>query len=350
MFVEGCWTDLHSKGSQEVHWGQVGGDFLSRGSKQRCRHSCLAALAQWKRHTGKTRRAIARSTVLLIHHRLQHDYGCALTRQQSHANVQVHKSLFGQNLAKTTTESQLAVKSWANVVHGDPTKDMTVVPPPATVESQVTRREPMDLHGCFSVTGPGPRSSRNIAFSRVTFLADGHVKFWRRPSHPSADLSLSLAKDTNHRVSGHCHTAPDAHVINAVDDDNSWTARRTDPVPPGRSHGDESRRQQRRRRIRRTRWLLMRTCIERWSWSRLASQNSNLPGMRHIEPSPHWCRGWAPIPRRRPWVLAVDGPLWVGPHPSSQSLDVGPRRRLPWVLAVGGLREWASTPPLLPVP
>ena len=47
---------------------------------------------------------------------------------------------------KTTT--QIAAESWANVVRGDPLKDMTVVPPPAappaTVESNFTRREPMD--------------------------------------------------------------------------------------------------------------------------------------------------------------------------------------------------------------
>ena len=99
---------------------------------------------------GKTRSAIARSTVPLFHHRLQHDYGRALIRPAEPRKLpSAQQVLVWAKPGKNKTESQNAAKSWAKVVRGEPMKDMTAVPPPpvppASAESQVPRRVPMDI-------------------------------------------------------------------------------------------------------------------------------------------------------------------------------------------------------------
>ena len=217
-----------------------------------------------------------------------------------------------------------------------------------------------------------------LPLSRVRFSADGHVKFWCRLPHPSSEQHTvscaDLSKNTTHRVGRHCLTPPGAHVIHAVDHDNSWSARRTDAVSPGRGHGDEKGRQQRRRRFRRTRWFLMRFRIDG------AMIESGKPNTRicqicatlsHLRGSLPWVGlhpsspAGRPPRRRQPWV-AVCGPPWVPPPPPAPTpprCSVGgppPFLAVPWVgpllLAVPWvgphpaslLRGWAPTPPRRP--
>ena len=139
------------------------------------------------------------------------------------------------------------------------------------------------------------------------------------PNSTQVPVQLSLAKDTKHTVNGHCHTASDAHVIHAVDDDNSGTARK------------------RRRRIRRTRWLLTRTSIERWSHGRDWRANTQIcQALGHLHTgvvggpptsspaAPRVCpHSSSPAPRPPPPRRSVGGPPpllsvpWVGPHHST---------------------------------
>ena len=118
---------------------------------------------------------------------------------------------------KTTTECHNAAKSWANVVPGEPTKDMTAVPPPAvppgSVESQVPRRVPMDI-GSVGVSLTQVQDLNQVA----TLLSPASGS---QQMDTSRVADLSLTKNTTHRVGRHCLTASGAHVINANGHDNS---------------------------------------------------------------------------------------------------------------------------------
>ena len=87
---------------------------------------------------GKTRSAIVRLAEPLLHHRLQHDFGCALMppaepRKRPRAQV-----LVSSKPGKPTEESQKAARSWASVVRGDSRK-ATAIPLPVTRPVAVKR-------------------------------------------------------------------------------------------------------------------------------------------------------------------------------------------------------------------
>ena len=214
--------------------------------------------------------------------------------------------------------------------------DMTCVPPPAlppaSVESQVPRRVPMDITSAGVsptqvqdrnqvATLPSPASgSQQMDTSRVGAASLTQVQ---NSTQELVQSSLSHTKNTTHRVGRHCPTASGAHVINANGHDTSWSARRTDAVSPGRRHGDKECRQQ-RRRFRRIRWFPIRFHIERWCVDRVWRTGARIclicAILSHIHGSSPWVgpRGRASTCRRRPCVLVAADCRWSSPW-------VGPR-------------------------
>ena len=79
----------------------------------------------------KTRSAIVRSAEPLRHHRLQHDFGCALIQPTEPRKRPRAQDLVWSKLGKTTDKSQKAARSWASVVRGDSRK-ATAIPLPVT--------------------------------------------------------------------------------------------------------------------------------------------------------------------------------------------------------------------------
>ena len=159
-------------------------------------HFCRVGPAQWRRLTEQGRQG----ALLLGQQCLLSITDCSTivgartsVPAEPRKRPSAQQVFVGSKPGKTTTESQNAAKSWANVVRGDPMKDMTAVPPPAvppaTVESQVSRRVSMDT------TGVGVTPTQDQDRSRVATLpspasgskqisADGHVKCWCRPPSP----------------------------------------------------------------------------------------------------------------------------------------------------------------------
>ena len=213
---EGCWTDLDSRGIQEatnlpLSWSKAAVQAFLSG------WPCTVEATY---RAGKTRGATARSTVPPLHHRLQHDCGCALIR-------------FAEPRKRPSAQGRCLVKTWQNhdrepncsEILGkccprrpDEGHDCRSATCSTTCHCGKSIRKKgaggHDLHWCFSVTGPGPRSSCNTALSRVRFSAERHAKFWCRPltqvpNSTQVPAQISLSPRT-HRVSGHCHTASDA--------------------------------------------------------------------------------------------------------------------------------------------
>ena len=212
-FREGGWTDLHSRGSREVHGGQVGGDQPAPFVEQSSGAGILVGLhsggdLQSREDTERHCSVNSASSPSQIAARLW--VRAHLSVQRSHENVQVHsRSLCGQNLAKPRQRAKKDSKSWANVVRGDSMKDMTASPTRSTSNhcGKPSLKKGVDGHDrrwFLPDPGPGPQSSCNTAFSRVRFSADGYVKCWCRPSltqvqnstQVPVQISLSLAKNT----------------------------------------------------------------------------------------------------------------------------------------------------------
>ena len=317
---ESGWSDLHIRGSQEVHGGQVesdqpasfleqssgagipvglalhsGGDVQSREDKERHRSVNSAsspsqtAAGLWVRDhppSGDTKTSTCTACL-----------GVGKT-WQSHDTEPECREIPGKCRPTKTNEAHPAVPPSAV--------------PPASVESQLPRSVPMDI-SCAGASLTQVLDNKQAATLPSTVSGPQQTQMSRvgaasitiSEQHTGSCADPSLTRTTSNQVGRHCLTAPGAHVINANDHVNSWAAWRTDEVCPGRGCGDEECRQQRRRRFRRTRWFPIRFHNEGWAHDRAWRTGARI------------C-----LVETCPWVFADGGPPRGCPLSSSPAVGL----------------------------